>query len=1424
LTYQIFMVLRDLTSISRPTTPFKLTNNNVDIEIKLIDYFRCLDTASSETEDDDDSEALYKPGRNDEENEDESSDENIYSKEKQKELSYTKTMLIKSYGVLNSGHSITMNLQKFQPFFYIKVPDDWTKKHCSIFVKHLKKDVYYKYSQHLIASQLIIRKPFSEFTGTDKFKFLKLQFKNKESYDSFAYKIMKNPLKYEGLNGNKAYKYELFESNLDPILKFIHLTKIQPCGWVRIPKKSYQIISNDEKSAHTNFEITLDWDKIQPLDKVDAANINIAAFDIEADSSHGDFPIGIKNYQKLSQDLITFYNQSGVQTKRQKKHRLLTNSTDVKTVISNLLGLVFNDNYNNNAIHQIRTLENLKPHPKTVNQLAFAIYQIFDQCCQLEISNDEFFEQVTDLFEYNLPAIDTEEVENSHYGLLARELTMQMFTFNRNNNKQFKTKPIEVIEFMINLAFNENFDAFNVNCIYTKNNIKPKKEVIDALVPDIYRILNNCAQFVHFKKMPEPSTFTTADGMVYNKDTMAQDAFVKLLTQLLDTNLPDVEGDKLIQIGTTFQLSGEPDCYLKHMICLGSCDKISNDELISSENADIYLPSEDLATDLINYERQLIGKKPLISNDDSKELIKAKIKEIKSWDLKYRQLQCKKAAEYRRVKQSLTDKSRVVVECYDTEKEVLLAWQELITRNDPDVVVGYNIFGFDFKFLYERSLETGCSEDFCQLGRLKGLIEQLHVQELSSKGMGDNSLRYIPMNGRVLIDLYKIIQKEYKLDSYKLDRVCHKYLYKEKLDLPPQEIFILQKGQSHDRKTIAVYCLIDCILCNRLLLKLEIIGNNMAMANVCKVPFPYLFLRGQGVKIFSLVADFCSNEGFLIPVLPKADPLNDDKFEGAIVLKPFIGIYFTPIAVADFNSLYPSSMISENLSHDSFVKKGGKYDNLPGYEYVDIEYDIYKWTTLPGKKKKIKVKIGVETSRYAQLPNGKKSILPQILISLLSSRKDAKQKMDSETDPFKKAIWNGLQLAYKITANSLYGQTGAKTSPINKTEIAASTTAIGRQMIMFSKKHVETKYSNVIVKIDTGKGKDGKPIINKYTGMTIHLRNTYCVYGDTDSIFIKFDMWTPEGEQIKGLDAVFLSMELCVQASREISLQLKKPQNLESEKIIYPFILFAKKRYHGHYYKKMMSEKFEVNSMGIALKRRDYAPIVKIIYGGALDIIMNEHDLDKAFQFIKDQFIKVLTGEFGVEEFIISKTLKSYYKKPNQIAHNVLANRQAQRDPGARFQSNDRVPYLFMVHPNPSKDHLQGDKIETPSFIKQNNRKINYRMYLEKQIMNPITQIFDLVKGFENSEKVFTNIIDMYDNAQSGTVKLDNFFKKKTAKPLTNLRELIEKFKVNQELLAKQDIEDDDGYDYNDDAFDDDDDAFDEEGGIPTSNYDDPNF
>ncbi|QOI90295.1 hypothetical protein QKU58_gp036 [Pyramimonas orientalis virus] len=782
---------------------------------------------------------------------------------------------------------------------------------------------------------------------------------------------------------------------------------------------------------------------------------------------------------------------------------------------------------------------------------------------------------------------------------------------------------------------------------------------------------------------------------------------VNQLEVLLNSFLPPLKGDPIIQIGSTIHQYGSTKCSYKNVITLDTCNDI---------------PGVDVIT-------------------------------------------CK------------------------TETALIKEWCKLIHRVDPDIMTGYNIFGFDFDYIYKRALELGCEKYVLGCSRLEGHKSKFKEKMLASSALGENLLKYVEMEGRVFVDLMKVVQREYNLDSYKLDNVASHFIsgkvkthnkttlhldsaaginvgdyiklnntYKcmvlsvdsniividteldEKIvtwglakdDVSPKEIFACQKGTSADRAKIAKYCVQDCALCNMLIIKLEVFANNMGMANVCLVPLSYIFMRGQGIKIFSLVAKQCRDDNFIIPLIKfDQDSEEVEGYEGAIVLDPIPGIYVeAPISVMDYASLYPSSMISENISHDSIVLDK-KYDNLPGVEYVDVTYDIF---TGVGDKK---TKVDEKTCRYAQFKNNEKGVLPRILMKLLSQRKSTRKQIlhktvttndnrsftglvdendDSVTikttdnntitlsrneilssvdtyNDFMKAILDGLQLAYKITANSLYGQVGARTSPIYMKELAASTTATGRNLIMKAKEFMETNYGADVV------------------------------YGDTDSIFVDFKVKEKYGLLDK--DALQKSIDISVKASDAFKKELKAPHDLEYEKTFFPFIILSKKKYVGNLYEHDVN-KYKQKSMGIVLKRRDNANIVKIVYGGIIDILLNRQNISFAINFLKESLRKLVNGEFHMDDLVITKTLRTTYKDPTRIAHKVLADRMRNRDPGSAPQSSDRVPYAYIEHDIKNKSLLQGDKIEHPSYIKENNVKIDYIFYITNQLMKPICQLMAL--------------------------------------------------------------------------------------------------
>lgn len=625
---------------------------------------------------------------------------------------------------------------------------------------------------------------------------------------------------------------------------------------------------------------------------------------------------------------------------------------------------------------------------------------------------------------------------------------------------------------------------------------------------------------------------------------------------------------------------------------------------------------------------------------------------------------------------SCTEVDGVCVHSFQDEKSLLLGFTALVSVMDPDLLIGYNQFGFDFAYLNARSEELDIARGFARLGRMVGVSCAFSKKSLSSAALGDNELRFFDMTGRCQIDIMKLVQRDFKLDSFKLDAVAEHFTGMRKNDLSPKDIFRLQLGDASDRSIIAKYCVQDCELCNHLLMKLEVVANNVGMANVCCVPLSFLFLRGQGIKVQSLVAKRCLSEGFLIPTARKAEDVpRDVGYEGAIVLEPETGLYLRePVTVLDFASLYPSSMISGNLSHDTYVMDA-RYDNLPGVEYAEICYDR-------------------QVCRFAMTSTG---ILPMILKDLLAARRETRARIkalrSAGADTFLLAILDGQQVAIKVTANSLYGQVGAPTSALYLKQIAACTTSIGRTMILRAKTFLESEHGARVI------------------------------YGDTDSVFAIFPNRDHAGLPLGGREALQASIDSGIRASVAFRVHLPAPHDLEYEKTFFPFFLLSKKRYVGKKFERSAGDTGEVCSMGLVTKRRDNAPIVKAIYSGLIDILMERQDVLEAEQFLRRKLMALVSGEVGLEELVVSKALKGFYKAPDTIAHYVLARRMAERDPGSKPQVNDRVQYVYVVAPTKL---LQGERIEDPAYIRAHDIPVDTTHYVTNQIMKPVVQLLAL--------------------------------------------------------------------------------------------------
>lgn len=1120
---------------------------------------------------------------------------------------------IQMFGIDEQRNTYSIEVTDFKPYFFVMVPEHYSKMDKQMFLDHVRHAMGQYYEDSILQCALLRKKKLNGFDGSSDHNFLCFKFRGMSSFykarNLWYTEDKKDKTKKILKPGGYSFKgqiYKLYEADIPPLLRFLHIKEISPTGWIRVTPT--QTKCRHDTTCTYNLSVTCKDIESLPQ-KETIVPFKICSFDIEASSHDGDFPRAIKDYKKLSENISEVARKKKL-TKSELTHLIL-------------------------AAFQYETHADITPvQPKR------------------PITREEVIHRIESHLSSIIHIPTTETVEK------------------------------EVMEPLFEHVVPEEEDDASSE---EEEDIHPDS-IMGVLATD------------------RPSA--------------------TMICYWLNEHFPKLEGDKVTFIGSTIIAYGEENISLNHCIVLGGCAPVDN----------------------------------------------------------------------------------VVIESYPTEAEVLLAWTNFIQREDPDMIIGYNTFGFDYQFMFKRSLETGCVDEFLLLSRNKDMMAAKFVEErieIEKKTVvlasGEYNLEYVKIPGRIQFDLHNIFRRDYSFDSYKLDAVSSffigdkvsrierrdsttaiytknmqglevfNYVVFEEIshsseyyrngqkfnvvavekdhfvvssivspdmtkqvkwglakdDVDHHDIFRLSAGSDADRAIVAKYCVQDCRLVSHLFKKTDMLSGFIEMGSICSVPIDFLTERGQGIKLQSYMAKQCRKRNMLMPVLQT--PEFDSGYEGAVVLKPDCGVYTDEnIAVNDFNSLYPSCMISEGLSSDSkvwakeydlegnLIKQEGialngefVYDHLPNYTYIDVEYDTYTYRRMTPKGRAIRMVSGKRIVRWAQFPVGK-AIMPSILEELLKARSDTRKKMATETNPFLRKMLDNRQLAYKVTANSLYGQTGAKTSKFYDKDVAACCTAVGRMLIMFSKTVIETVYQNR--ECDTCLGK-----VNV---------TAKCIYGDTDSVFVKYDI-TKDGVRIAGKEALGATIEISTEAGDLITHCLKPPHKLAFEKVLMPFVLLSKKRYVGMLYEDD-SDKCYRKSMGIVLKRRDNARIVKYVYGGLIDILMNGGKTDDAVSFVKLQLKRLVDKQISLDQLVITKSLRSGYKNPLQIAHKVLADRIGVRDPGNKPKPGDRVKYAYIDIPR-KKGQLQGDRIETPEFIEKNKIPIDFSFYITNQLMKPLAQVFELI-------------------------------------------------------------------------------------------------
>uniref|UniRef100_A0A6C0JJ24 DNA-directed DNA polymerase n=1 Tax=viral metagenome TaxID=1070528 RepID=A0A6C0JJ24_9ZZZZ len=1280
-----------------------------------------------------------------------------------------KRFVIQMFGINERGETCCLYMQEYQPFFYIKVGDNWTKNNMNALVREIKDKIGKYFCDSIVSSELVDHHKLYGFSGGKKCKFMKIVFQNTIVMNKvknlwYAYPKAKeqkgNIQKSKENKKERQERYrvkfifqgvslELYESNIPPLLRYFHIRNISPSGWVSFrTDRTMRVV---QKNTTCTYEYICPLKELIPEpEKETRVPYKICSFDIEASSSHGDFPVPVKTYKRLATNLVdAFFKQAAcLNIDKQKANAMLLK--------------VFYAAFDYGKFDDIDIVYPKKKISKeTVKDLVNILLKTPMQDVKLidgdgEDKDRSYIMTIDAMFEKMKEDADVQGTEGDDEQVAGTNDDKPIYFKKKDLIPSIKIdKKLNIIDFLLNSEYSRDIKIHLINDMLTR-----------------------CNKF------------------------------------------PELKGDEVTFIGSTFLRYGETEPYLNHCIVVGDCDDVDG----------------------------------------------------------------------------------AVIESVITEKDLLLKWTETIQRENPDIIIGYNIFGFDYEFMFRRAEQNGCELEFLLLSKKKNELcakeknnkipdsevndqDDLEINNSKSRveientklviASGEYDLRFFKMTGRLQIDMYAYFRRDFNLASYKLDDVAGEFisdnikkivctehpkfgevteLYSQNLmglhvgdfihigfvgftsdyykdgkkfrildiekgredpdtkatfnvilisghehidsakpikwtmakdDVTPQDIFRLANGDSSDRAIVAKYCIQDCNLVHHLMNKIDVITGYVEMSSICSVPISFLVFRGQGIKLTSYVAKKCREKDTLMPDIEKSGEM--DGYEGAIVLPPKCSMYMdNPVACVDYASLYPSSMISQNYSHDSKVwskeydlegnqiKVTGQtdasgnfmYDNMPGFQYIDMEFDTFKYIRKTPTSKAEKTKAGKIVCRWAQFPDNKKGVMPSILEELLKARAFTRKLIKTTKDPFMQNILDKRQLGYKVTANSLYGQCGSRTSTFYEKDVAAATTATGRMMITYAKRMIEEVYGDLVY--------------NTTCNGAVKCKAEY-VYGDTDSVFFTFNLENPNtGEKIRGKPALEATIEIAQDVAALCTRYLKPPMELTYEKTLMPFILLSKKRYVGMLYE-TDANKGKLKFMGLSLKRRDSCDYLKDVYGGILKILMDtkrENTIKVAIDYLNDCLQELVNGNVPMDKLMITKALRSDYKNPATIAHKVLADRIAKRDPGNKPKPGDRMKFVhFVCAESSGKKALQGEKIETPEFILQNNLQIDYNHYITNQLMKPLQQLFGLaliqIWELQNKKTAIKTYEKELDKLADEFPDMETFMKKKEKYCSTKIKALL---------------------------------------------------
>jgi len=369
------------------------------------------------------------------------------------------------------------------------------------------------------------------------------------------------------------------------------------------------------------------------------------------------------------------------------------------------------------------------------------------------------------------------------------------------------------------------------------------------------------------------------------------------------------------------------------------------------------------------------------------------------------------------------------VETLTSEKEMIETFVKIIKDNNIDVIVGYNSDNFDFPYIKDRAAIHDINLDCGIDGSSLKFLKRGYASSASFKGL-------------VHVDLYLVMRRYISLDRYTLERVYFELFGEEKIEVQGDRIFEFWDNGGEELDNLFSYSLDDVV--STLRIAEEILPLSLELARLVGQPLFDLarMATGQQAEWYLVRKAYEYNE--LVPNKPLGNMAKrSESAVGGYVKEPEKGLH-NNLVQFDFRSLYPSIIISKNISPDVLLQKhlGDDY-NIANYlnKEKNLEEDENNYNIPPEYNNK-----------FAKDPQG---FIPSVIWNVVSERLKIKDQMNQTDNPTEKRVLKVQQDALKRLANTMYGIYGFQRFRWYSTQCAESITAWGRGYIKETMKEAE---------------------------------------------------------------------------------------------------------------------------------------------------------------------------------------------------------------------------------------------------------------------------------------------------------------------------------------------------------------------------------